>query len=85
MGIDKRKKYVLVIDIETANITKNAIAYDIGFAVADKKGRVYVSVPPLYCWGLSEKDFGWCSKIEDVPSGVKNMHRFKGLGEMNNL
>ena len=41
MGIDKRKKYVLVIDIETANITENAIAYDIGFAVADKKGRVY--------------------------------------------
>lgn len=39
--IDKRKKYVLVVDIETANIVENAIAYDIGFAIADKQGRVY--------------------------------------------
>ena len=47
-----------------------------------KKGRVYVSVPPLYCWGDKPENYGWCNKIEDVPSGVKNMHRFKGLGEM---
>ena len=50
-----------------------------------KKGRVYVSVPPLYCWGDKPENYGWCNKIEDVPSGVKNMHRFKGLGEMNPL
>lgn len=48
-----------------------------------KKGRVYVSVPPLYCWGDNPKNYGWCNKIEDVPANVKNMHRFKGLGEMN--
>lgn len=48
-----------------------------------KKGRVYVSVPPLYCWGDNPKNYGWCNKIEDVPVNVKNMHRFKGLGEMN--
>ena len=47
-----------------------------------KKGRVYVSIPPLYCWGDKPGEYGWCSKIEDVPAGVKNMHRFKGLGEM---
>ena len=39
--IDRRKKYILVIDIETANILDDAIAYDIGFAVADKKGHIY--------------------------------------------
>ena len=39
--IDKRKKYVLVLDIETANMTEDAIAYDVGFAVADKKGNIY--------------------------------------------
>ena len=49
-----------------------------------KKGRVYVSVPPLYCWGDKPENYEWCNKIEDVPSGVKNMHRFKGLGEMQN-
>lgn len=39
--IDRRRKYVLVLDIETANITKDALAYDVGFAVADKKGNIY--------------------------------------------
>ena len=47
-----------------------------------KAGRVYVSLPPLYCWGNSIKDYGWCNDIHDVPANVKNMHRFKGLGEM---
>lgn len=39
--IDRRKKYVLVLDIETANMVEDALAYDIGFAVADKKGNIY--------------------------------------------
>lgn len=39
--IDRRRKYVLVLDIETANITEDALAYDVGFAVADKKGCIY--------------------------------------------
>lgn len=48
-----------------------------------KQGMVYVSMPPLYCWGKDEKSFGWCNKIEEVPKNVKEVHRFKGLGEMN--
>ena len=36
-----RKHYYLVLDIETANITEDALAYDIGFAVADRKGNIY--------------------------------------------
>jgi hypothetical protein len=39
--LDKRLKYILVIDIETANFIDDAIAYDIGYAVADKKGNIY--------------------------------------------
>lgn len=39
--IDRRRKYVLVVDIETANMVEDALAYDIGFAVADKKGNIY--------------------------------------------
>lgn len=39
--IDKRVKYLLVVDIETANIIEDALAYDIGFAVTDKRGRIY--------------------------------------------
>jgi hypothetical protein len=48
-----------------------------------KQGRVYVSLPPLYCWGKSAKDYGWCNKVEDIPPTAKDVHRFKGLGEMN--
>ena len=49
-----------------------------------KQGRVFISMPPLYCWGDSPKNYGWCNKIEDIPKSAKNVHRFKGLGEMNN-
>lgn len=40
--IDHRKKYILVLDVETAgDVEKNPLCYDIGFLVADKKGNVY--------------------------------------------
>lgn len=48
-----------------------------------KAGMVYVSLPPLYCWGKTEKDFGWCNNVNEIPSTAKDVHRFKGLGEMN--
>ena len=41
--MDKRRKYFLVVDVETANSTEQALTYDIGFAVCDKQGRVYES------------------------------------------
>ena len=41
--IDRRIKYFLVVDIETANTTDEAIAYDIGFAVTDRRGNIYES------------------------------------------
>ena len=47
-----------------------------------RQGRVYVSIPPLYCWGDKPENYGWCNKMEDIPSNVKHFHRFKGLGEM---
>ena len=49
-----------------------------------KQGRVYISLPPLYCWGTSAKNYGWCNKVEEIPSNITNIHRFKGLGAMNN-
>ena len=41
--IDHRKNYILVLDIETANFTEQPLAYDVGFAVADRKGNIYES------------------------------------------
>jgi hypothetical protein len=36
-----RKNYYLVLDVETANSTEDALVYDLGFAVCDKKGIIY--------------------------------------------
>ena len=36
----KRKLY-LVLDVETANTTEDALVYDLGFVVCDKKGTIY--------------------------------------------
>jgi len=47
-----------------------------------KQGRVYVSLPPLYCWETKKGEYGWCDEVEDIPNGVK-VERFKGLGAMN--
>ena len=39
--IDRRKNYLMVLDIETANSTEQGLAYDIGFVIADRKGKIY--------------------------------------------
>lgn len=49
-----------------------------------KSGRLYITTPPLYCWGKDEKTFGGCNKIEEIPKNVKEFKRIKGLGEFNN-
>lgn len=45
MKIDKRKKYIMVLDVETANpITEgynDGLVYDIGFVIIDKRGNIY--------------------------------------------
>jgi hypothetical protein len=46
MKVDKRKKYVMVLDVETANSTddkkhNDGLVYDIGFTIIDKKGNIY--------------------------------------------
>lgn len=38
---DKRKKYILVIDVETAGSLNQPLIYDLGCAVMDKKGKIY--------------------------------------------
>ena len=49
-----------------------------------KAGMVWIALPPLYCWGKDAKSFGWCNDIKKIPKNVKDFHRFKGLGEMEN-
>lgn len=39
--IDRRISYFLVFDTETANTLDNPLMYDLGFAIVDKRGKVY--------------------------------------------
>ena len=41
MKIDKRVKYHVILDVETAGGFGNPLVYDIGFAITDKQGRIY--------------------------------------------
>ena len=60
MKIDKRKKYIMVLDVETANtiIEPNAkndgLVYDIGFVICDKKGKIYAkrsfAIKEIFDW-----------------------------------
>ena len=49
-----------------------------------KAGRLYMAIPPLYCWGDNPKNYGWTNDITKIPASIKNYHRMKGLGEMEN-
>ena len=60
MKIDKRKKYIMVLDVETTNnnmekgAKNDGLVYDIGFTIADKKGIVYAKrsfvVKEIFDW-----------------------------------
>ena len=39
--VDKRKKYIMCLDVETAGNIGSPQVYDIGFAITDKKGNIY--------------------------------------------
>ena len=60
MKVDKRKKYIMVLDVETTNnnmekgAPNDGLVYDIGFVVADKKGNVYAkrsfAIKEIFDW-----------------------------------
>ena len=39
--LDKRKKYIMVIDTETAGAITAPLVYDLGIAITDRKGKIY--------------------------------------------
>lgn len=41
MKIDKRKRYILILDTETAGGLENPLIYDFGYIIADKHGNIY--------------------------------------------
>lgn len=39
--MDRRKKYIMVLDVETTGNIGSPLVYDLGFAIVDKKGNIY--------------------------------------------
>ncbi len=69
--IDRRRNYILVIDVET---NMNQLVYDLGFAVADKHGNIYhrgsLVIPEIFFnKNLMESAFYW-SKYNDYLAGI---------------
>jgi hypothetical protein len=59
MKIDKRKKYVMVLDVETTNNNmesrhNDGLVYDIGFVICDKDGNIYAkrsfAIQEIFDW-----------------------------------
>jgi hypothetical protein len=60
MKIDKRKNYIMVLDVETTNnnmekgAKNDGLVYDIGFAITDKKGNIYAkrsfAITEIFDW-----------------------------------
>lgn len=59
MTIDKRKKYVMVLDVETTNNNmeskyNDGLVYDIGFVICDKNGNIYAkrsfAIQEIFDW-----------------------------------
>lgn len=59
MKVDKRKKYLMVLDVETTNNQMNSkfndgLVYDIGFVICDKEGKIYAkrsfAIKDIFDW-----------------------------------
>ena len=59
MKVDKRKKYLMVLDVETANTNtlskhNDGLVYDLGFTIIDKKGNIYAkrsfAIKEIFDW-----------------------------------
>ena len=59
MKVDKRKKYIMVLDVETTNNNmeskfNDGLVYDIGFTIIDKKGNSYAkrsfAIKEIFDW-----------------------------------
>lgn len=78
---------VIVLDIETTNSVDDPIAYDIGFAVIDREGKVYESYSCVVADVFLDKELMssayFIDKVpqywEDIKSGKRILRRFKTI------
>ena len=81
MKVDKRKKYFLVLDVETANTQtmsehNDGLVYDLGFVVCDKKGNIYCkrsfAISEIFDWKDLMTTAYYNSKLPKYYEKLKN-------------
>ena len=75
--MNNKKKFYLVLDVETAHSTEDALVYDLGYAVCDKKGNIYeadsfVVSDIFYKEAELMKSAYYAEKIPKYLEGIKN-------------
>lgn len=75
---DKRKKYFLVLDVETAGTLNQKLTYDVGFAVVDKTGKIYAERSYIIKEIFEQKHLmNTAYYAEKVPSYLKEINEGK--------
>lgn len=79
MKIDRRKKYYMVLDVETANTIEpynDGLVYDLGFVIIDKKGNIYAKrsfcIKEIFSWRDLMKSAYYVNKLPKYYKSLKN-------------
>lgn len=82
MKIDKRKKYMMVLDVETTNnnmekgAKNDGLVYDIGFVVCDKQGNIYCkrsfAIKEIFDWAELMSTAYYKNKLPKYYEKLKN-------------
>ena len=82
MKIDRRKKYIAVLDTETANGLDEPLVYDIGWAIVDKQGNVYCQrsyvISDIFCEERELMQSAYYAEkipqyVEDIQNGKRKI------------
>lgn len=76
-----KKQYFLVIDVETANSTDDALVYDLGLAVTDRQGNIYETASMVISDIFTDEvqlmnSAYYAEKIPSYHKGIQN-HEFE--------
>lgn len=70
-----KKYFYMVLDVETANTTDDALVYDVGFAITDRKGNIYEK----YSYIVRETFFDYADLMKSAYYAEKLPKYYKGI------
>lgn len=74
--IDKRRHYIMMLDVETAGGLKNKLVYDFGFAITDRQGNIYEErsfvIKEIFMQTALMLSAYYAEKLPQYHEGIKN-------------